>query len=168
VRLVRARWFFAVSVPWEYALRDLYLRFVAGLFAASARLFGRAVVVNGVRNGDIDLSYAGFSWVDRFGMTSINVVTLVALVIATGPVTWKRRAWMVFAGLGLLLFLQIFGLWTDIAHVHLHTRPRFAGFANGLRGFMTGYGTFFFPLVLWLVLVRDHLPLPGRGARAEP
>jgi hypothetical protein len=160
--LVKPLSFVAISIPlflgWEYALRQPYLTFLAHAFAASARLCGRDVRVEGVGNGEIRLAYHGFAWVDQFGLTGINVVALAALVLATS-VAWRRRLRMLAIGLAALFVTQVLGLWTDIVHVHLHTNPALAGFANALRAFMTGFGTFLFPLLIWLILVRDRLPL---------
>lgn len=157
--------FFAVSVPlfllWEYALRHPYLVGLAHLFAGTARLFGQRVSVMGVEGGSITFVYSGNAWVDQFGMTGINFVALVALVAATRALTWKRRARMLGIAVACLVGTQVLGLWSDIVHVHLHTRPGALPFANGLRAFLTGFGTFLFPILIWLVLVRDRLPLPG-------
>jgi hypothetical protein len=159
--------FFAYSVPlflaWEYALRQPYLRFLAEVFAASARLFGLGVHVVDVRAGEIRLAYNGFVWGDRFGLTGINVVALAALVLATSFPTWRRRLLRLAAALAALGVTQVLGLWTDIVHVHLHDDPGWVDFANGLRAFMTGFGTFLFPLLIWVVLVRDRLPLAAGG-----
>jgi hypothetical protein len=163
--LVRPLRFLAVSVPlflaWEYLLRQPYLVGLAHLFAATARLFRLEVLVLSVARGEIHLAYHGFAWVDHFGLTGINVVALVSLVLATGGIGMRRRLRMLGIGFVALVATQVLGLWTDIVHVHLHANPVTADFANGLRAFMTGFGTFLFPLVIWLVLVRDRLPLRG-------
>lgn len=163
--LVRPLRFLAVSVPlflvWEYLLRQPYLVGLAHLFAQSARLFRLEVLVLKVTQGEIHLAYHGFAWVDHFGLTGINVIAFVSLVLATGGVNWRRRLRMLGLGLAALVVTQVLGLWSDIVHVHLHGNPATAGFANGLRAFMTGFGTFLFPLLIWLVLVRDRLPLGG-------
>lgn len=161
--LVRPLRFLLYSVPlflvWEYAARQPYLSLLGAVFAFSARIFGQDVHVAEVANGNIRLEYGDIGWVDQFGITGINVVALSALVLATGPVTWSRRVRMLGVGAGLLFLTQVAGLWTDLVHLHLHTNPAGAAFANGLRNFMTSFGTFFFPLLIWLWLVRDHLPL---------
>lgn len=168
--LVKPLEFLGFSVPlfllWEYVLRQPYLVVLGQVFAASARLFGRGVHVDRVANGEIHLSYMDLSWVDQFGLTGINVVALSALVLAT-QVAWRRRLRMLGIGIALLFATQILGLWTDIVHAHLHTRPGALGFANGLRAFMTGFGTFLFPVLIWLWLVWDRLPL-GDAAAAAP
>jgi hypothetical protein len=155
--------FLAVSVPlflvWEYFLRQPYLYGLAYLFAGTARLFGRRVHVMGVEGGEISFVYAGNAWVDQFGLTGINLVALVALVLATRDLVWRRRARMLGIAVACLVGTQVLGLWSDIVHVHLHTRPGALPFANGLRAFLTGFGTFLFPLLIWLVLIRDRLPL---------
>jgi len=162
--LVRPLEFFGFSVPlflaWEYLLRQPYLTALGQVFAASARLFGRDVHVDRVAHGEIHLSYMDLSWVDQFGLTGINVVALAALILAT-RVAWRRRLRMLGIGVALLFATQVLGLWTDIVHAHLHTNPHTLGFANGLRAFMTGFGTFLFPVLIWLFLVVDHLPLGG-------
>lgn len=166
--LVRPLRFLLFSVPlfllWEFALRQPYLTVLGQVFAATARLCGLDVHVAEVTHGNIRLEYGDIGWVDQFGLTGINTVAFAALTLATGPVTWRRRLRMLAVGLGLLFLTQIAGLWTDIVHVHLHANPGAAAFANGLRNFMTSFGTFFFPLIIWLWLVRDHLPL---GAARE-
>jgi hypothetical protein len=158
--------FLGVSIPlflaWTWWLRESYLRAIAELFAFSARLFGRGVYVVDVRAGDVRFEYGDIGWSDSFGLTGINIVALVGLVLATGGVTLRRRARMLTVGLALLVATQVLGLWTDIAHVHLHARA--LGFANALRAFMTGFGTFFFPILIWLWLVRDRLPFATRAA----
>jgi len=172
--LVRPLRFLLVSVPaflaWEWFLRQPYLTALAYTFAGTARLAAQHVYVGGVRDGRIEFAYHGVAWTDEFGMTGINTVALASLTLATGPVTWRRRLQMLGIGLGWLFVTQVLGLWTDLVHVHLHDNPSMAGFANGLRGFMTGFGTFLFPLLIWLWLVRDHLPIDGaaRGAAAAP
>jgi len=167
--LVRPLRFVLFSVPlfllWEYVVRQPYLTVLGQVFAFSARVLGQDVHVAEVAHGNIRLEYGDIGWVDQFGLTGINTVALSALVLATGPVTWRRRLQMLGGGLGVLFLTQIAGLWTDIAHVHLHANPSTAAFANGLRSFMTSFGTFFFPLLIWLWLVRDHLPL---GAGRDP
>ena len=168
--LIRPLRFLLFSVPlfllWEFAARQPYLSLLAAVFAFSARIFGQDVHVAGVADGNIRLEYGDIGWVDQFGLTGLNVVALSALVLATGPVTWGRRLRMLGAGAGLLFLTQIAGLWTDLVHVHLHANPSGAAFANALRNFMTSFGTFFFPLLIWLWLVRDHLPLGA--ARPAP
>lgn len=163
--LIRPLRFIAVSVPlfalWEYLLRDPYLRGLAHLFAGSARLFRLGVEVLEVREGEIHLAYHDVAWSDQFGLTGINVVAFVSLVLATGGVDWRRRLRMLGIGLAALVLTQVLGLWSDIVHVHLHANPATANFANGLREFLTGFGTFLFPLVIWFVLVRDRLPWRG-------
>jgi hypothetical protein len=99
-------------------------------------------------------------------LTGINVVALVGLVLATGGVDARRRARMLGVGLLLLLATQVLGLWTDIVHVHLHTTAR--GLADALRAFMTGFGTFFFPVAIWLWLVRDRLPFGSERPAGAP
>jgi len=167
--LVRPLRFFAITVPlflaWQWWLRDPYAGAVAQLFAASARLLGQDVVVADVSGGDIRFETARIGWVDSFGLTGINIVPFVGLVAATGGVTGARRLRMLAAGCALLIATQVLGLWTDIAHMHWHVR--WPAFANGLRAFMTGFGTFFFPLFIWLWLVRDRLPLRTRPAGAN-
>lgn len=159
--------FVAFSIPlflaWEFALRRPYLRFLGEVFAASARLVGRGVHVVDVRAGEIRLAYDGVVWGDHFGLTGINVVALTALVLATPFPTWRRRLRSLGVALAALLVTQVLGLWTDIVHVHLHDDPAWVDFANGLRAFMTGFGTFLFPLLIWVVLVRERLPLAGSG-----
>jgi hypothetical protein len=161
--------FIAVSVPlfllWEYWLRQPYLFGLAHVFAGSARLFGLVVHVMDVKDGNMSFVHAGSAWLDEFGLTGINVVALVALVLSTRNVSWKRCGRMLGLAVLLLVGTQVLGLWTDIVHVHLHTRA--PGFANGLRAFMTGFGTFLFPLLIWLILVRDLLPLPGTPAHVS-
>ncbi len=173
--LVRPLRFVAVSVPlflaWEWLLRTPYLTLLAHTFALMARLCGIKVHVVEVQGGNIRFAYGDVVWVDEFGLTGVNVVAFVALVLATGPVSWPRRGRMLALGAGLLFATQILGLWTDIVHVHLHDRAQTAAFANGLRAFMTGFGTFFFPLFIWLWLVRDHLPFaraPEPGGVENP
>lgn len=159
--LVRPLRFLAASIPlflaWEYALRDPYLSGLAHLFALTARVFRLGVEVLEVGEGEIHLAYHSVAWSDQFGMTGINTVGLVALVLATGQVGWRRQLRMLAIGLPALVLTQVLGLWSDIVHVHLHGDPATAPFANGLREFMTGFGTFLFPLLIWLVLVRDRL-----------
>jgi hypothetical protein len=155
--------FFAFSIPlflaWEYILRQPYLRLLGESFAASARLVGRDVHVVDVRTGEIRLSYGGIVWGDHFGLTGINVVALAALVLATPFPSWRRRLRLLVFALAALFVTQVLGLWTDIVHVHLHDNATWVDFADGLRAFMTGFGTFLFPLLIWVVLVRDRLPL---------
>ena len=160
--------FLAFSLPlclaWEFFLRDPYVGAIAQLFAASARLVGRDVQVLGVQGADVHLAYAGSSWTDRFGLTGIDVVALVGLLLATGPVRWVRRLSLLGTGVAALVVTQVLGLWSDIVHVHLHTHPAGLRFANGLRNFMLGFGTFLFPLLIWLVLARDLPPLRRAGS----
>ena len=155
--------FLAISIPlflaWELFLRDPYVGAIAQLFAASARLLGRDVQVLGVQGGDLHLAYAGSSWTDKFGITGIDIVALVALLLATGPVRWPRRLSLLGLGVTALIVTQVLGLWSDIVHVHLHTNPAGLRFADGLRNFMLGFGTFLFPLLIWLILARDLPPL---------
>jgi hypothetical protein len=162
---VRPLRFLAASLPlflaWEYLLRQPYLLGLAHLFAATARLFRLQVEVLEVTRGEIHLAYHGVAWSDQFGITGINVVAFVSLVLATGGIGARRRLRMLGLGLAALVATQVLGLWTDIVHVHLHDNPATASIANGLRAFMTGFGTFLFPLLIWLVLVRDRLPLGG-------
>jgi hypothetical protein len=169
--LVKPLEFVGFSVPlfllWEYVLRQPYLVVLAQVFAASARLFGRGVHVDRVAHGEIHLSYLDLSWVDQFGLTGINVVALSALILAT-RVAWKKRLRMLGIGIGLLFATQVLGLWTDIVHAHLHTRPGAVGFANALRAFMTGFGTFLFPVLIWLWLVWERLPLGETPAHPAP
>lgn len=168
-RLVQPLRFVAFSVPlflaWEWLLRTPYLTLLAHSFTLMARACAVKVHVVEVSGGNIRFAYGDVVWVDEFGLTGVNVVAFLALVLATVPVSWRRRGRMLAAGTGLLFATQILGLWTDIVHVHLHARPSTAAFANGLRAFMTGFGTFFFPLFIWLWLVRDHLPF-SRTAEA--
>lgn len=168
--LVRPLRFVLFSVPlfllWEFVLRQPYLAFLAGVFAFSARVCGQDVHVAGVSEGNIRFELGDVGWVDQFALTGVNSVALAALILSTGPVTWPRRLRMLGAGLGVLFLTQVAGLWTDIVHLHLHAHPGAAAFANGLRNFMTSFGTFFFPVVIWLWLVRDHLPLGASREKA--
>lgn len=162
--LVRPLSFFLVSVPllvlWQAWLRDAYTSFVAAVFAVTVRLSGREIDVLSVRGGDIRFETADTGWIDSFGLTGVNVVAFVALAWATAGVSRSRRLRMVAIGVGLLFVTHVLGLWTDIVHAAWHMRA--PALANGLRGFMTGFGTFFFPLALWLWMVRDRLPLSVR------
>jgi hypothetical protein len=155
--------FFAFSVPlfllWQLWLRDPYLAFLARVFVTTARLFRLDVQVVQVSRGEIRLAYHDYEWGDDFGMTGINTVALAALVLATGFLGWRKRLQLLPVALVLLIASQVLGLWTDIVHVHLHENPSMVGFANGLREFMTGFGTFLFPVLIWLALVRRHLPI---------
>jgi hypothetical protein len=174
IRPAAIRWmmlrFVLLSIPlfllWALALRDPYLSFLARIFAFSARVFGLGVEVVGVGGGEIELAYHGASWRDQFGMTGINVVALAALVLATGFVPWRRRLQLLGIALGILFATQVLGLWTDLVDVHLHTNPRTVPFSRGLREFMTGFGTFLFPVLIWLVLVRRYLPLRSGDGRS--
>ena len=148
---------------WATLLRDPYLGLLAHVFAASARLFGLGVEVLTVGGGEIVLAYHGASWRDQFGMTGINVVALAALVLATGFVPWRRRLRLLGIALVILFVTQVLGLWTDLVDVHLHMNPRTVSWSRGLREFMTGFGTFLFPVLIWLVLLRRHLPLRSTG-----
>lgn len=166
---IRPLRFLAFSLPlfalWEFALRDPYLRVLAEVFAGSARLFGLDVRCDGVAGGNLDFSYGDVRWTDSFGLTGINLVALWGLLLAT-PSTrrFQRLSWLA-GGTALLGTTQWLGLWTDIAHVHLHPSAR--GFADALRAFMTGFGTFLFPLAIWVYLVRDQLPFGGHARRAR-
>jgi len=155
--------FVLFSVPlfllWALVARDPYLGLLARVFAFSARVFGLGVEVLGVGGGEIELAYHGASWRDQFGMTGINVVALAALVLATGFVPWRRRLRLLGIALGILFVTQVLGLWTDLVDVHLHTNPKTVSFSRGLREFMTGFGTFLFPVLIWLGLFGRHLPL---------
>ena len=161
--------FVAVSIPlfllWEYGLRQPYLTGLAHLFAGTARLFGQHVSVMEIQDGSITFVYAATAWKDQFGLTGIDLVALLALVAATGGATWRRRLRMLGVAVALLVATQVLGLWTNIVDVRLHGIPRAALFSRVLREFMTGFGTFLFPLLIWLVLARDLLPLPGSHPR---
>ena len=119
-----------------------------------------------VTDGRIRFAYAGAEWTDAFGVTGINIVAFVTLVLATGGVGWRRRLWVLLWGGLVILTTQVLGLWSDIVHVHLSTHAVGARFANGLRALLTGLGTFLFPFFVWLYAVRDRLPLPGASRRA--
>ena len=110
-----------LSIPlfllWEWGLRQPYLVALAYVFAATARLAGRDVEVVQVVDGEIHLAYAGVAWTDEFGLTGINVVALVTLVAATGPVSWRRRLRMLGLGVAVLVATQVLGLWSDIVKI---------------------------------------------------
>lgn len=164
---IRPLRFLAFSVPlffaWQYVLRQPYLRFLAEFFAGSARLLGLDVRCEGVDGGNIDFSYGDIGWTDQFGLTGINLVALWGLLLSTACRRGGQRLRWLAAGTALLFATQVLGLWTDIAHVHLHVRAR--GFADALRAFMTGFGTFLFPLAIWLYLARDSLPFAAPAPR---
>ncbi|MFQ5598977.1 MAG: hypothetical protein ACE5G2_00330 [Candidatus Krumholzibacteriia bacterium] len=174
--LLFAALFFTFSVPlfllWVYVLRQPYLTGLAHIFAATARLLGQQVDVVYVHDTQIRFSYAGLEWSDEFGLTGINIVPLVALILATFPLTWTRRLRVLWIGVLILLGTHILGLWSDIAHVHLHRHPIGLRFADGLRALLMGFGTFLFPVLIWLVLVRDLVLtqvrelLPRSGTRS--
>lgn len=156
--------FVAISVPlflaWHFGLRDGYATVMAHVFAGSARLAGEAVQVAGVHRGDVRFERGDIGWVDSFGLTALSSIAFAGLAGATAGVTRAERLRMLGTGLAWLALLQFAGLWTDLAHLHWHERA--PALANGLRGFMTGFGTFFFPIAIWLWMVRARLPLSPR------
>ncbi len=161
-------WSIPLFLAWEYLLRDPWVGALAHLFAATARLVGLDVQVLGVQGGKLQLSYAGATWIDEFGLTGINVVALVALLLATGPTNRRRRLRLLGTGLALLIATQVIALYSDLVHVHLRASPVGLRFADGLRNFMLGFGTFLFPLLIWLLLARDLPPLRRSGKRSAP
>jgi len=66
---------------------------------------------------------------------------------------------MLAVGVPLLALTQILGLWCDVLSFLMRHDPAGLRFANGLRELVTGFGTFLVPLLIWLVQVRDRLPL---------
>jgi len=142
-------------VMWELWLREPYLAALARVFAATARVAGFDLRV--ITTGAVELHFelGDVGWSNRFGMTAVNTVALAGLLIATGGVSWWRRARMLLVGLGLLSLTHVLGLWTDILHVHLHTRA--VALADGVRALATGFGTFLFPLLIWGFLLRDRV-----------
>jgi hypothetical protein len=161
--LIRPLRFLAVSIPlfllWTYALRDPWMHGIAEIFAGSARLFGLDIHLVERNGAHLLFSYGTAGWENEFGLTSINIVPYIALVLATATPTWRRQARMLAVGIPLLALSQVLGLWTDVLSFLLRHDPGGLRFANGLRELFTGFGTFLFPLLIWLVQVRDLLPL---------
>jgi NAD(P)-dependent dehydrogenase (short-subunit alcohol dehydrogenase family) len=83
----------------------------------------------------------------------------IALVLATAGLGAKRMTRMLAIGVPILLLTQIVGLWCDVLSFQMRNDASGLRFANGLRELFTGFGTFLFPLLIWLVQVRDRLPL---------
>ncbi len=169
--LVRPLRFLASSIPlyvlWQYVLREPYLWGLAHVFAASAALFGLAVEVQQVQGTEVRFAYRGVDWSDQVGLAGLNLVGFVALVLSTTGVGATRRLRMLGLGLSALVATHLLGLWSDLVHFHLHGDPATAGFANGLREFVTGFGTFLFPLLVWLVMVRERLPFRTLGPSSD-
>ena len=161
--LIRPLRFLAVSVPlfllWYYALRSIWMQFVAEVFAFSARLFGQAIYLVQIDRGHLMFSYGNAGWENEFGLTSINIVPYIALVLATANLGGKRYAKMLMVGVPILMFTQVLGLWCDVLCFLVRHDPSALRFANGVRELFTGFGTFLFPLLIWLVQIRDRLPL---------
>lgn len=164
-KLLRPLRFIAISVPlfllWQYALRGPYLRAVGEIFAASARLFGQGIHFYELAGTRITFAYGEGGWASEFGLTSINLVPLVALIGATPGVGMKRmlRHWGV--GIAALLLTQVVGLWCDVLNFNVRHNPTALRFGDGLRALFTGFGTFLFPILIWLILIRDRLPHLG-------
>jgi hypothetical protein len=167
--LIRPLSFVAISVPlflaWHAGVRDVYATAMAHVFAVSARVCGEPVQVAGVHRGDIRFERGDIGWVDSFGLTALGSIAFAGLAGATAGVTRRQRWRMLGMGLAALAVVHWAGLWTDLVHLHWHARA--PALANGLRGFVTGFGTFFFPLAIWLWMVRARLPL-GRGVKTAP
>ncbi len=142
-------------VVWELWVREPYLTVLARVFATTASLAGFDLRVVATSAEELHFALGDVAWKNRFGMTAVNAVALAALLVATGGVSWKRRVRMLAVGLGLLSLTHVIGLWTDILHVHLHTRA--LPLADGVRALATGLGTFLFPLLIWGFLLRDTL-----------
>lgn len=163
-RLVRPLHFIAWSVPlfavWRFALEGAWLTMVARLFAATALTVGLQLDVIEVVDGRIHFGYGDVEWSNAFGATGISIVAFVALVLATGGIPRTARARMLFSGTLVILATQILGLWSDVVHVHFADHRTGRAFANGLRAFLTGLGTFLFPFLVWLYCIRHRLPLP--------
>jgi len=161
--LIRPLRFLAVSIPlflvWYYALRHVWMQCVAEIFALSARLFGQDIHLVQIDRGHLLFSYGTAGWENEFGLTSINVVPYIALVLATAGLGGRRYARMLTIGVLLLALTQILGLWCDVLCFQVRHEPNALRLANGLRELFTGFGTFLFPLLIWLVQVRDRLPL---------
>lgn len=161
--LIRPLRFLAVSIPlfllWYYALRHIWMQFVAETFALSARLFGQDIHLVQINHGHLLFSYGTAGWENEFGLTSINVVPYIALVLATAGLGGKRYGRMLAIGVPILMLTQILGLWCDVLNFQLRHDASALRFASGLRELFTGFGTFLFPLLIWLVQVRDRLPL---------
>lgn len=161
--LIRPLRFLTVSIPlfllWYYVCRDLWMRFVAEIFSFSARIFGQDIHLVQIDHGHLLFAYGTAGWENEFGLTSINVVPYIALVLATANLGWKRYAKMLAIGVPILMATQIMGLWCDVLSFQLRHDATWLRFANGLRELFTGFGTFLFPLLIWLVQVRDLLPL---------
>jgi len=151
--------FALASIPlfavWELWGRAPYLNALARLFAVTARLAGFDLQVTSTSAEELHFALGDIGWSNRFGMTAVNTIALAGLLLATGGVSWRRRARMLVLGLGLLGLTHVIGLWTDILHVHLHTRAR--ALADGVRALATGFGTFLFPLLIWAYLLRDRI-----------
>ena len=164
-RLIRPRDFIAISVPlfllWQYALRGPYLRSVAEIFAASARLFGQDIHLHEISGGHLTFAYGTAGWGNEFGLTGINVVPYIALIGSTVGLDWRRRVRLGAIGLLALLGTHVLGLWCDVLNFNVRHDPTALRFADGLRALLTGFGTFLFPLLIWLVLIRDRLPRLG-------
>ena len=161
--LIRPLRFLAISLPlfllWEYLLREPWMRTVAETFAFSARIFGQDIRLMELDGGHLLFSYGTAGWKNEFGLTSINVVPYIALVLATARISARRHLKMLAVGVPLLVLTQILGLWCDALSFQLRHDAAALRFANGLRELMTGFGTFLFPLLIWLVQIRDLLPL---------
>jgi hypothetical protein len=153
----------AVSIPlfllWYYTLRNFWMQFVAEIFAFSARILGQDIYLVEINRGHLLFSYGTAGWENEFGLTSINVVPYIALVLATAGLGAKRMTRMLAIGVPILLLTQIVGLWCDVLSFQMRNDASGLRFANGLRELFTGFGTFLFPLLIWLVQVRDRLPL---------
>lgn len=161
--LIRPLRFVVVSIPlfllWTFVLRNPWMQGVAGIFTGSAQVFGLDIHLVESTGGHLVFSSGSAGWQNEFGLTSINVVPYTALVLATATRGWRRQARMLAVGIPFLVFTQVCGLWTDVLSFHVRHDPAALRFANGLRELLTGFGTFLFPLLLWLVQVRDLLPL---------
>jgi hypothetical protein len=153
---------------WTVALRSLYLAALGQTFAAAARFAGPRVHFVAVQGDEIRLALGDVTWGDRFGVTAASVVALTALVLATWILPWKRRGRALAVALPVLFALHLLALATDLVHVHWRSDPARAPIADGLRAMASGLGTFLFPLLVWLVLVRDRLRLPDGPRRKTP
>lgn len=161
--LIRPLRFLAVSIPlfllWEYVLRGPWMRTIAEIFAFTARLVGKDIHLVELDGGHLTFAYGLAGWQNEFGLTSINVVAYIALVLATGRIKPSRHLKMLAVGVPILILTQIVGLWCDVLTFQLRHDPASLRWANGLRELLTGFGTFLFPLLIWLVQIRDLLPL---------
>ncbi|MGH7410422.1 MAG: hypothetical protein ACREJ6_05085 [Candidatus Methylomirabilis sp.] len=104
-------------------------------------------------------------------LTHFNVILLVALVLATRQVQWRRRLKLLGIALGLLYILHVVYL---LVGVRFFERPHPGG-AEGAPGSLYVWGVNFYlsivsqlvPILIWMVLYRSINPIPQHGSQTS-